>query len=93
MGQNQWYHFGVGAPPVLVFFSRDWDVHWGLTDLGFDPWPYGTRKTFTSHSLRPLEIRWKASLAWSFWLRSEGLGYCGQGQVGAAQLAGSIGRK
>ena len=23
------YHFGVGAPPILVYFSRDWDVHWG----------------------------------------------------------------
>ena len=29
VGQNQWYHFGVGAPPMLVYFSRDWDVHWG----------------------------------------------------------------
>ena len=24
---NQWYH-GVGAPPILVYFSGDWDVHW-----------------------------------------------------------------
>ena len=29
VGQNQWYHFGVGAPPILVFFSGDWDVDWG----------------------------------------------------------------
>ena len=29
VGQNQWYHFGVGAPPVLVYFSGDWHVHWG----------------------------------------------------------------
>ena len=28
MGQNQWYHFGVGAPPILVYFSRDLDFHW-----------------------------------------------------------------
>ena len=28
VGQNKWYHFGVGAPPILVFFSGDWDVHW-----------------------------------------------------------------
>ena len=27
MGQNQWYHFGVGAPPILVYVSGDWDVH------------------------------------------------------------------
>ena len=26
VGQNQWYHLGVGAPPILVFFSGDWDV-------------------------------------------------------------------
>ena len=28
VGQNQWYHSGVGAPPILVHFSGDWDVHW-----------------------------------------------------------------
>ena len=28
VGQNQWYHVGVGAPPILVYFSGDWDVHW-----------------------------------------------------------------
>ena len=22
--QNQWYHFGVGATPILVYFSGDW---------------------------------------------------------------------
>ena len=32
-------HFGAfGAPPMLVYVSGDWDVHWGY-DLGFDPWP------------------------------------------------------
>ena len=29
MVQNQWYHFGIDAPPNLVYFSGDWDVHWG----------------------------------------------------------------
>ena len=29
MVQNQWYHFGIGAPPILIYFSGDWDVHWG----------------------------------------------------------------
>ena len=38
VGQNQGYHFGVSAPPILVYFSGDWDVHWGY-DLDFDPWP------------------------------------------------------
>ena len=23
VGQNQWYHFGAGAPPILVYFSGD----------------------------------------------------------------------
>ena len=30
--------FWGGAPPILVYFSGDWDVHWGY-DLDFDPWP------------------------------------------------------
>ena len=38
VGQNQWYHFGVGAPLILVNFGGDWDVHWGY-DLAVDPWP------------------------------------------------------
>ena len=33
-------HFGVGAPPILVYLSGDWDVHRGY-DLDFDPWPAG----------------------------------------------------
>ena len=37
--QNQWYHFGVGAHPILVYLSGDWDVHWGYV-RDFDPWPY-----------------------------------------------------
>ena len=33
MGQHQWYHFGVGAPPILVYVSWNWDVHWGYRVL------------------------------------------------------------
>ena len=30
VGQNQWCHFGLGAPPNLEpFFSGELDVHWG----------------------------------------------------------------
>ena len=41
-GQNQWYHFGVGAPPILVYFGDHWDVHWGYgllthSQFFFDP--------------------------------------------------------
>ena len=34
-------HFGVGAPPILVDFSGDWDVYWGVGLWDFYPWPYG----------------------------------------------------
>ena len=27
VGQNQWHNFGVGAPPIVVYFCGD--VHWG----------------------------------------------------------------
>ena len=33
MAHNQWYHFGIGAPPILAYFSGDWDVHWGVTGV------------------------------------------------------------
>ena len=29
VGQHQWYHFGVGAPPILVQFGGDSEVRWG----------------------------------------------------------------
>ena len=32
--QNQWYHFGVGAPPILLYFSGDWDVGYGILTHG-----------------------------------------------------------
>ena len=35
-----WVKTNVGAPPILVFFSGDWDAHWGYGILTyFDPWP------------------------------------------------------
>ena len=39
--QNQWYQFGIGefTTHFRTYFSGNWDVHWGLTDLDFDPWP------------------------------------------------------
>ena len=35
VGQIQWYHFGVGAPPILepILVGIESDVHWGLTGL------------------------------------------------------------
>ena len=34
--QSEWFHFGIGAPPILVYFSGDWDVHWGYGVLTHD---------------------------------------------------------
>ena len=39
VGQNKWYHFEVGAPPILVYLSGDWDVHWGYGILTHGPGP------------------------------------------------------
>ena len=36
-GSKPMVPFGVGAPPILVYFSGDWDVDWGY-DLDFDRW-------------------------------------------------------
>ena len=40
VGQNQWYHFGVGELTThfrTYFCGRtESDVHWGLTDLDFE---------------------------------------------------------
>ena len=52
VGQNQWYHFGVGE--FTTQFRTDlsgWiesDVHWGLTDLDldFDPGPPRASESF-----------------------------------------------
>ena len=37
-GQNQWYHFGVGAPPILEPILVV-GLGCSLYDLDFDPWP------------------------------------------------------
>ena len=33
VGQDQWYHFGVGAPPILVYFK--WGLGCSLGGTGF----------------------------------------------------------
>ena len=38
-------HFGIGAPPILVYFSGDCDVQ--LRVRGFDPWPHGDAGRFS----------------------------------------------
>ena len=39
VGRNQWYHFGVGAPPILEPILVGIGVFSGVRD--FDPRPYG----------------------------------------------------
>ena len=46
---------GVGAPPILVYLSGDWDVHWGY-DLGFDPWPYMDTAPIGLRNSNPLAV-------------------------------------
>ena len=42
-------HFGIGAPPILVYFSWDWDVHWGYGVLTHGPCLSGSpREVLTS---------------------------------------------
>ena len=44
MGQNEWYHFGVDAPPILVYFSG-WIGFRSLGIIFFEPWPFGLAKS------------------------------------------------
>ena len=32
-GSKPMVPIGVGAPLISVYFSGDWDVHWGLTGI------------------------------------------------------------
>ena len=52
VGQNQWYHFGVGAPPILVCLSGDWDVHWRYGLLPHGQMSISTRDTFWTRPTR-----------------------------------------
>ena len=52
VGQNQWYHFGVGAPPILVYSSGDLDIHWGYGFLTHGHMSTLSMPPFASLSLR-----------------------------------------
>ena len=53
VGQNQWYHFGIGARPILVNFSGDWDVHWGVSFVaGFERQPHFCGSALERRGLR-----------------------------------------
>ena len=65
VGQNQWYNFGVGAPPILepILVGIESDVHWGY-DVDFDPWPCGDFvKSFLVASLM-VAPKWHRSSSW-----------------------------
>ena len=44
-------HFGVGAPPILVYFNGDWDVHRGYGILNADSPFNGVDNLFASSAL------------------------------------------
>ena len=92
VGQNRWYHFAVGAEPILVYFNVDWDVHWGH-DFDFDPWPFVSgvkkdRRRTTRLFGRPREDQGKTLMSFkcpkAFLLfrvlcwRREGMGFSGK---------------
>ena len=51
MVQHQWYHFGIGAPPISV-----WALGCSLGVRGFNPWSYlwGVKSHFASLRRVPL---------------------------------------
>ena len=81
VGQNQWYHFGVG---VLVYFSWDWDVHWGY-DFDFDPWP-------DDHALRLCEAGLAGLHSWPAAGLLRGPGHLGRSSLIAAYFGLSLKR-
>ena len=56
-------HFGVGAAPILVYFSGDCDVHRGY-DLDFDPWPHRLKSPFFEGRFWGDVCRGSAAHAW-----------------------------
>ena len=47
-------HFGVGAPPILVYFNGNWDNHWGHGI--FDLWQF-----VVVFKVKPLQTRCKTT--------------------------------
>ena len=47
------FHFGVGAPPILVYFSGDWDVHRGYGILTHGHFPLFSHRITPSQPLNP----------------------------------------
>ena len=86
VGENQWYHFGVGAPPILVHFSGGWDVHWGCGLLTHGHMSRQMRAT--SFSSR-LSLRCSPLLAKET-PRARG---CGAGRMGVFVGAKKLGRR
>ena len=60
VGQNQWYHFGVGefTTHFRTYFSGWSGMFTGLTDLDFDPWPYRHGKAHREMEACGAFVRW-----------------------------------
>ena len=71
----------MNSPPILepILVGIESDVHWGLTDLAFDPWPHGSLAlpmgTVVNSWSKPLDLvlRWFSCLKCLI----GGLLYCG----------------
>ena len=61
LGQNQWYHFGVGAPPILVYL----DVHWGCGLLTHGHMFAIVSKVLASLRARIAIVRQKLRTCWT----------------------------
>ena len=69
MGQNQWYHFGVGAPPILEpILLAGLGFSLGLTDLDFQPW-HGQRAGTACEAWLPTSACWTQQLWLPAWQR------------------------
>ena len=55
VGQHQWYHFGVGAPPILEPILVGIGMFTG-GDRAFDPWPHG--KSCTATIVSDSRVNW-----------------------------------
>ena len=74
-GSKPMVQFGVGAPPILVYFSGYWNVHWGhgilthghLSLAGTDPRQERPIECLPSTDPLPFELRlavFKAGCVW-----------------------------
>ena len=65
--KTKWYHFGVGAPPMFVYFKGLWDVHWGYGSLTHGHISLGDSQAIGPPRPHPgaADLTWRSRLALS----------------------------